>query len=98
MKNSHTSRHPAALRLSGRRLLEVLMTLGWSERTGAHRCRMHRTSFKRCVDGSSTLDPVLSEWLLDLERAFRENPCPRMPVSDRVYQATLHPGVSANIG
>jgi len=80
------STDPGPVRLSGRRLLLCITVLGWSERHAAERCLMHRTSFRRCVEGTSSLDAELSAWLLALEAAIRALPCPRARLHDPAYR------------
>ncbi|WP_231866549.1 hypothetical protein, partial [Acetobacter malorum] len=75
-----------ALRLSGRRLFQCLMVLGWTERLAAERCDMHRTQFRRALGGNSSLPPDLSAWLLDLEAAILARPSPRKRLNDPAFQ------------
>ncbi|GCD54374.1 hypothetical protein NBRC3188_3071 [Acetobacter pasteurianus NBRC 3188] len=88
MKTTDTpsSSERPALRLSGRRLFQCLMVLGWTERLAAERCDMHRTQFRRAIAGTSSLPPDLSAWLLDLEAAILARPSPRKRLNDPAFQ------------
>ncbi|NHN86058.1 hypothetical protein CFR75_11165 [Komagataeibacter xylinus] len=61
---------------------------------------MHRTAFRRCVEGTSRLAPDLAEWLLAREAAARALPCPRRrendPVLRELMAATLPRPTSGN--
>jgi len=78
-----------APRLHGSRLLLCITFIGWSERHAAHRCQMHRTAFRRCIDGKSYLAADLSAWLLDLESAMRDHRCPRARIHDPACRTKL---------
>ncbi|WP_026398981.1 hypothetical protein [Acetobacter nitrogenifigens] len=81
--NPSSSAGPTA-RLSGSRLYRCLMVLGWSERLAAERCHVHRTQLRRAIDGTSSLPLDISAWLLDLESAHLDRPCPRLRTADPI--------------
>ncbi|EGE48580.1 Hypothetical protein APO_0532 [Acetobacter pomorum DM001] len=84
-KNALSSDRPE-IRLSGRRLFQCLMVLGWSERLAAERCDTHHTQLRRALAGTSALPPDISAWLLDLEAAFLARPSPRRRINDPIFR------------
>ncbi|GBQ70386.1 MULTISPECIES: hypothetical protein [Acetobacteraceae] len=100
MRKNASSSESRASEMAGARLLLCITTLGWSERQAAEYCQMHRTAFRRCVEGTSRLAPDLAEWLLAREAAARALPCPRRrendPVLRELMAATLPRPTSGN--